>query len=135
MAECIDPVVNSLNAPFWEGAAVGRLVLPMCTETGRAFWPPSPLSPYAGTPAVGWMDAEPAGILRSRITYRRAFQKPFEAAMPYGIGLVELVAGPRLLVHLQQPDAPNVPQPGDSVSIAFEILTEGGMAMPVILAR
>ena len=37
MSEYLAPVINMLNAPFWEGARKGRLMLPYCEVTGRAF--------------------------------------------------------------------------------------------------
>lgn len=129
MAEAIAPVVNALNAPFWAAAARGRLDLPVCLDTGRAFWPPSPISPFTGGP-VAWRAAEPAGTLKGMVVYRRVFQKAFEPLSPYGAALVELDAGPRLMVHVSDPAT--APEPGASVRLAFRPLLEGGPAVPVL---
>jgi uncharacterized OB-fold protein len=132
MSEIIHPVINSLNAAFWAAAADGRLTLPFCIATRRAFWPPSPLSPFPTGQSVEWRDAEPFGTLRSRIVYRRVFQKRFESVMPYGVGLVELDAGPRLLAHLADPDAPGTAKVGDRVKIVFASVLDEGPKIPTI---
>jgi uncharacterized protein len=115
----LNPAINTLNAPFWEAARAGRLVLPFCTTTGRAFWPPSPSSPYATGGAVEWRDAEPRGRLCTGVVYRRSFHKAFEALMPYAIGLVELDAGPRLQAHIPNPDSASAPRTGERVALRF----------------
>lgn len=125
----LQPIVNSLNRPFWDAAEAGRLVLPYCVQSGRAFWPPSPSSPFTGG-AVLWRDVAATGRLRSRVVYRRGFMKELEARMPYAVGLVELDAGPRLLAHIETPDAPGSPQPDERVAIHFLRLVEGGRPVP-----
>lgn len=131
MRETLSPIVNDLNAPFWAAAAEGWLNLPACLDTGRAFWPPGPLSPFTGG-AVGWRPAEPAGTLKGTVIYHRVFQKAFEPLAPYGAALVELDAGPRLMVHVRDPAA--APRPGARVRIDFQPLLEGGPAVPVLAA-
>lgn len=126
MAETIEPIVNALNRPFWTAAEEGRLVLPVCLQTGRAFWPPSPFSPFVTGGETRWREAVPAGVMQALAVYRRAFQKPFEAVMPYGVGLVELADGPRLQVHVADPDSATAPAVGDPVRIAFAPVLPGG---------
>ena len=125
MAEPIAPIVNSLSAPFWDAAGEGRLVLPHCLATDRAFWPPSPTSPFVTAGAVEWRPAEPKGVLRSRVVYRRTFQKILEARPPYAIGLVELRSRVRLQAHIADPDADDAPKAGDAVTLHFAPLVEG----------
>ncbi|MDB5370662.1 MAG: hypothetical protein JWP20_2220 [Roseomonas sp.] len=130
MSEAVDPPINALNAPFWEGAKTGRLVLPHCVTTGRAFWPPAPISPYT-TGAVTWREVAPEGWLRACVTYERVFQASFRPLVPYYIGLVEVQAGPRLQAHLAGGAMP--PAIGQAVRIAFRSLIEGAHPVPVIL--
>jgi uncharacterized OB-fold protein len=129
MAETAAPAVNTLNMPFWQAAGDGRLVLPFCPATSRYFWPPSPSSPFVTAGAVEWREAEPAGVLKTAVTYRRSFQKAFEDRMPYGIGLVALDCGPRLQVHMAAPE----PVPGARVTVGFAVLVPGGPPVPVLL--
>ena len=133
MAEPVKPVVNGLSRPFWEAAQAGRLSLPHCVATDRPFWPPSPLSPFAAGGAVAWREVPAEGVLLSRVTYRRAFQRAFAARLPYAIALVEIVPGVRLLAHLAAPDRDDAPRAGVRVRLGFEILVEGGG--PVLVVR
>jgi uncharacterized OB-fold protein len=126
------PIVNSLNRPYWDAAARGELVLPFCVATGRAFWPPSPISPFATGGAVEWRKAAPLGQVITRVVYRRGFLKQFEPLMPYAIGLVELDAGPRLLAHIARADAADAPLAGARVRLQFEKLLGDD---PILTAR
>ncbi len=131
MSEPVTPIVNALNAPFWAAAQRGELVLPHCVDTGRAFWPPSPISPFAGGD-VDWRAADPRGVVRALAVYRRPFQKAFEPLMPYGVALVELRGGPRLMAHVSDPDG-DAPRVGDAVVIAFQAVLADAPPIPVAL--
>ena len=122
MPDHLFAIVNSLNAPFWHAARLGRLCLPHCEVSGRAFWPPSPVSPYSEQGAVLWREVDPAGEMKARVVYRRLFVQAFESLMPYGIGLIELDAGPRMLAHISRPDDTSSPRQGDRVCLIFEKL-------------
>ena len=130
MGETLEPLVNALNAPFWEAAKRDELVLPHCVATGHAFWPPSPVSPYVTGGAVAWRGADPAGKALSVVVYRRPFLKAFGPLMPYGIALVALAAGPRLMAHVAAPEAQGSPRPGDRVRIRFAAVLPGGPPIP-----
>lgn len=133
VAETADAVRNDLWAPFHEGAEAGRLTLPYCVQTERPFWPPSPVSPFVTAGAVDWRPHPPEGTLIARVTYRRGFQKAFEARLPYAVGLVELTSGLRLQVHLGEPDAPQSPQAGARIRLGFARLVDGGA--PVLIGE
>jgi uncharacterized OB-fold protein len=127
------PLRNALNAPFWAAAERGVLALPHCLASGRAFWPPSPLSPHVTAGAVAWRETEPVGVLRSLVVYRRVFLKAFEAVTPFGVGLLELDAGPRLLVHVPHPDDPTSPAVGERAILYFAPITDGGPPVPTLI--
>ena len=130
MVETVLPVINNLSAPFWRGAAENRLVLPFCSATDRFFWPPSPYSPFATGGAVEWRETSPSGVLRALVVYRRGFQKAFQPALPYGIGLVALDCGVRLQAHL--PNVDRAPAKGARVQLGFAVVAEGGQMVPVV---
>ncbi len=133
MVESVAPIVNSLNAPFWQGAAEGRLMLPYCTTTNGAFWPPSPASPFVTGGPVEWREAKGDGTVLAVAVYRRPFHPAFTALMPYAIGLVALDAGPRLHVHIANPDAAGAARKGDRVRIAFAPILKAGVPVPTAL--
>lgn len=120
MSESLAPAVTDLSRPFWNAASEGRFALPYCVATGCPFWPPAPTSPFRTAGAVEWRDAEAVGIVSSIVVYRRAFQSALAAHLPYGIALVQVARGVRLLVHLDDPDA--APKPGSRVSLCFRRL-------------
>jgi uncharacterized OB-fold protein len=133
VAAGIRPAVNRLNAPFWEAAARGVLLLPHCVVTGAAFWPPSPRSPFPGGRTVLWAEVPAFGTLESLVVYRRAFHPAFAPLMPYGIAQVALNCGPRLQVHVRDADAENAPRTGDRVGIGFRSLFDDAPPVPVVL--
>ena len=132
MGEPLAPIVNELNAPFWTAAEEGRLVLPQCLTTGRAFWPPSPISPFVSQGATGWSPARGEGVLRALAIYRRVFQKAFEPLAPYGVGLVELDEGPRLHAFIPAGGGADAPKPGDRVRLSFARLLPNGPKVPAL---
>lgn len=125
MAGSSAPVNNALWRPFWDAAAQDRLTMPHCQSTGRAFWPPSAVSPFVTGGAVDWREVAPTGTLVAQIVYRRGFLAAFKPLLPYGCGLVELDCGPRVQVHIARPDAPDAPVPGQSVTVIFRTLIDG----------
>lgn len=131
MAGSLAPIVNRLNAPFWEAAQAGRLMLPFCTATGQAFWPPSPLSPFDIRADVAWREASPLGELQSLAVYRRSFHPAFDPLMPFGVGLVALDAGPRLLAHIAAPGTPAAPCAGARVRLRFRPILPDGLCVPL----
>lgn len=122
MTSPISPIINALNQPFWTAAEEGVLVLPFCTQTDRAFWPPSPVSPYQQGSAVEWRRVEMRGVLKAKAVYQRSFLKSFEPFLPYGVALVEIASAVRLQTFVADPLGPNAPQAGDAVALAFERL-------------
>jgi len=132
MSDIADPIINALNRPFWDAAAAGTLVLPHCVTTGAAFWPPSPLSPYAAGEDVEWRGVTPVGHIESVVVYRRAFQAAFANRLPYGIALVMLRCGVRLQAHIETPDDYAAPRSGDEVVLRF--LPSPTAATPLLVA-
>jgi hypothetical protein len=126
------PLRNSLNEPFWQAASEGRLMMPFCESTGRAFWPPSAVSPFVTGGKVAWRSVEPVGTLRAIAVYRRVFDRDFASLMPYAVALIDLDAGPRFQAHLAHPDAPDAPRHGDRVRLHFTPILEDGPPVPVV---
>ena len=133
MVESIAPVVTTLNAPHWQAAARGEFVLPFCVSSNRAFWPPSPLSPFVSCGPVEWRAIDPVGIVDALVVYRRPFQKPFEPMLPYGIALVALDAGPRLLAHIPKADEAGAPGRGDRVRLRHRIVDPHSLLIAEVL--
>ncbi len=90
---------------FWEGAKTGKLLLQRCGDTGKAYFPPRPFSPYTGTRNVEVFEASGRGTLHSYVIHHRPVPgfKP-----PYAIAVVELEEGPRMMTNII--DCPQTPE-------------------------
>jgi len=133
MSETLLAIINNLNAPFWSAGNEDRLVLPFCVASGRPFWPPSPISPFITAGPVEWRPVEPTGTVLSVVVYRRAFQKKFEPLTPYGAGLIELDAGPRLMAYVPDIDRPLAVRADDRAGLHFARVLRGGPVVPILL--
>lgn len=133
MVIALQPAINDLSAPFWAATAEGRLVLPHCVSTGAPFWPPSPSSPFVTAGAVEWHDVSPSGTMLSMVVYRRAFLAELADRTPYGIALIEIAPDVRLFAHVADPDGACVPAVGTTVTLTFQPLVRGGVAIPTVI--
>jgi len=107
---------------FWEGCREGRLLLQRCRETGRAYFPPRPFSPYTGSRDVEVFEAEGTGFLYSYVIH----QRPVPGFVPpYAIAVVELTEGPRLMTNIVGcPQTPEALVLDMAVEVVFRRISE-----------
>jgi uncharacterized OB-fold protein len=122
--------INSLQAPFYEAAARGELVVPWCVATQRPFWPPSPSSPFVDKAEVVWRPIDVGGTVRAKTVFHRAFLTEFEHLLPYAVVLVELEQALRLLVFAATPARISV---GEKVTIGVATIVENAAPVPVVV--
>lgn len=107
---------------FWEGCKEGKLLLQRCPDTGKAYFPPRPFSPYTGNRNVEVFEASGRATLHSYVIHHRAVPG-FTA--PYAIAVVELEEGPRMMTNIidcpQTPEALVLDMP---LEVAFEAMDE-----------
>jgi uncharacterized OB-fold protein len=99
------PTPTPETAHFWEGCKRGELLLQRCGDTGKAYFPPRPFSPYTGTRHVEVFQASGRATLYSYVIHHRAVPG-FEP--PYAIAVVELEEGPRMMTNIL--DCPQTPE-------------------------
>lgn len=91
---------------FWDGCKDGKLLLQRCGDTGRAYFPPRPFSPYTGTRNVSVFEASGRATLHSYVIHHRPVPG---FTPPYAIAVVELEEGPRMMTNIvdceQTPEA------------------------------
>lgn len=92
-----DAPTGRYTTPFWEGLSDGRFLVHRCGSCSETFFPPAPVCPHCGGHDVEWHEVSGAGTLYS-FTRQHTTPPGFEA--PVVVGLVELEAGPRLLVPI-----------------------------------
>ena len=111
---------------FWDGAKQGKLLLQRCGDTGRAYFPPRPFSPYTGTRNVTVFEASGRATLHSYVIHHRPVPG---FTPPYAIAVVELEEGPRMMTNIVDCDLDAI-KVGQRVKVAFK-KTEGDFSMPV----
>ena len=90
---------------FWDGARDGKLILQRCGDTGRAYFPPRPFSPFTGTRDVEAFEASGRAKLYSYVIHHRPVPG---FTPPYAIAVVELEEGPRMMTNIV--DCPQTPE-------------------------
>lgn len=88
------PIPDPTTAPFWQACREGRLMVGLCRDTGRHFFPPRGVSPFTLSPNVELVEASGRGVLYSYTVMR--------TKEPYIPAMVELAEGPRVFTNLVQ---------------------------------
>lgn len=109
---------------FWDGCRDGKLLLQRCKDTGKAYFPPRPFSPYTGSRDVEVFEASGKAKLFSYVINHRP-AKGFEDEAPYAIAVIELEEGPRMMTNIvdceQTPEALVLDMP---LEVTFETATD-----------
>jgi uncharacterized OB-fold protein len=114
----VPPQPGPDDAPFWEAAAAGRLVLPRCRACDRFIWYPRTFCPDCHGGDVEWAEASGNGTVYSfTVSYRGP--GPWSERAPYVIAYVELDEGPRVMTNIVGAD-PETVRIGDRVTAVFE---------------
>jgi uncharacterized OB-fold protein len=113
------PVIDDVNRPFWDGAAVGELRFQRCTACGHVRYPISPICPRCLEAGTEWIVASGRGSVLSFVVFERAYHPSRADAIPYAVALVQTEEGPRMFSDLPPGDEASVAV-GDPVEVAFE---------------
>ena len=96
MNEPLLPEIDADSAPFWEGAKSGELRVQRCTATGRLFFPPRPLSPYAPKTEPEWTTVSGRGTIWSVVVPHPPLLPGFTERAPYNVIVVALEEDPAI---------------------------------------
>ncbi|WP_207537913.1 Zn-ribbon domain-containing OB-fold protein [Sabulicella rubraurantiaca] len=99
------PLPTPETQHFWDGLRRGELLLQRCGDTGRAYFPPRPFSPFTGTRDVQVFRASGRATLYSYVIHHRPAPG---FTPPYAIAVVTLEEGPRLMTNIV--DCPQTPE-------------------------
>ena len=115
MTERPYPVPDRDTAPFWEGAAAGRLRIQRCTECGRHVFYPRAVCPHCTGDALEWITASGRGVVHSFTTVHRTGEE-FRDEVPFTVALIDLQEGVRMMARLDHAQ----PVVGMAVEVTFE---------------
>lgn len=107
------------SSEFWAAAAQGRLLLPTCTDCGKAHWYPRVVCPLCGSADLAWSEASGRGTLY-------AFSPARRADPPYILAYVTLDEGPTLMTNIVDARFEDL-RIGQAVSVRFQPAAEGRM--------
>ena len=127
------PHATPVSAPYWEGAAQGKLRLQRCPRCALLRHYPQLVCPRCYSRDVEWIDASGRGTVQSWTVAHHAFHPAFKAELPYTLVLVDLEEGPRAMGRLDPASGGRL-RIGLPVQISFVPEAEGA-ALPVFAAR
>lgn len=99
------PLPTPETKHFWDGTKTGRLLLQRCGDTGQAYFPPRPFSPFTGTRNVEVFEASGRATLLSYVIHHRPAPG---FTPPYAIAVVRLEEGPQMMTNII--DCPQTPE-------------------------
>ncbi len=102
------PEINELNAPYWDGLALGEVRLQKCGQCGVYQYPAESFCYECGAQSMSWVAVKGEGTVYSFIVVHQQYHKAFKAFLPYTVAIVQMDEGPRMLsamLGLQRPIA------------------------------
>lgn len=119
------PDLAGPNAPHWQGAREGRLVVQLCSACGAARYPHSSLCPSCAGVDATWGAIRPTGRVLSWCRFHRRYFEDFALEVPYTVLLVRMDDGVKLFANWVAAQAARIPLIGERVEAAFEELVPG----------
>ncbi len=93
------PRVDVFTARFWSALAEGRLLATRCEACERLSFPPKRHCPACRNRSTVWQELGGTGVLYS-LTRIHAAPRTFAAEIPYGVGVIDLDEGVRLVTRM-----------------------------------
>jgi len=118
------PLPTPETQHFWDGCREGKLLLQRCRESGKAYFPPRPFSPFTGSRDVEVFEASGKATLFSYVINHRP-ARGFEDIAPYAIAVVKLEEGVQMMTNIvdceQTPEALELDMP---LEVVFEKVSD-----------
>ncbi len=114
---------DPIDAPYWEAARRGELVIQRCTSCGARRFPPRPMCPACQCCDHEWQRMSGEGRIWSYVMPHPPLLPAFAAIAPYNVVVVELA------------DDPSIRMVGNVVTSAAGEINEVGAAAISIGAR
>lgn len=122
-----EPPVVDPSKPFWEASRDRTLLIPWCDICERPHWYPRSCCPHCYAQALTWRPSTGSGVVHAVSWQHRAGWPGLADRVPYGVAVVELDDGVRMLSSLAEPgrDLAAAGDIGRRVTLAWEPLSDG----------
>lgn len=107
------------TAPFWDGCAQGRFLVPTCGDCGRPRWPPGPMCPGCRSTATDWVAAAGRGRVYSWVVATHPVDPVLADQVPYVVAMIDLPEGIRVVGNVLGCEPAEVTA-GMAVELVFE---------------
>ena len=127
------PTPDEASAPYFEGAAAGRLMLMRCVACGAHRYPSRDRCDVCWSTETEWVEASGRAALHSWVIFHQVYHPAFKERVPYNVAMVELEEGPRISTNIVgcENDALRAGMP---LQVTFETVAEG-VAIPKFRPR
>lgn len=121
------PTIDDASAPFFEGAARGKLMLQRCRTCSATFLPVQEVCTECLEADMEWVESSGEGTLHTFGVMHYLYHPGFAQELPYNVAVVELAEGPRMNARV---DAENDSlEVGMALKVSFE--EAGDVHVPV----
>ena len=134
------------DAPMWEAALRGELVVQACVDCGRLRFPPRPMCPDCQSLDTGWQKLSGRGQLWSYCVAHPPLLPAFEKDAPYNVAVIQLDEAPTLRIfgrvvrggaasgsgEAREPVDPSLLVIGARLQVVFEKVADD-VALPLLL--
>ncbi len=119
------PTPSPLTQPFYDGAKLGKLMLPRCQDCNRVHWYPRHICPFCHSTSIGWIEGSGEGRVHTFAVQYRAFGG-WAQEIPFVTAYIDLNEGDRMVTVLRGVDAgdPGSIRIGSRVKVEFEEASE-----------
>jgi uncharacterized protein len=131
MAQRPQPHPVPWDAPFWDGAARGQLLLQQCADCGHRQFYPRPVCVACFSASLGWQESAGTGEVYSWTAVRAPLSPAFKEDVPIYLVDVILTEGVRVLARLAGPE-PETLQIGDPVTVELAPNEPDGVPVPFV---
>lgn len=124
MSGRLEPPVTRASAPYWEATRDKRLVIQRCARCDAWVWYPRSACTSCLAGQLAWTEVSGRGSVYALSVHHRPGVAEMKNRTPYGVALVELREGVRMLTNLVDCDPAEV-RVGQAVEAAWEELSDG----------
>jgi uncharacterized protein len=115
------PEPSEFSKPFWDYCKRHELRMQFCGECSNWIWYPRASCPNCGSRKIEWKKLSGRGLVYSFTIIRQVIDNSpaFQKDIPFAIGLIELVEGPRIYSNVSGSEL----KIGDAVEVYFQDVT------------